>query len=87
VPWSVHPSCGLNRHLDWDGLTSYADPIQLRIAQIKVDHEQQIRALESQLAQAKAEIMRMNNGACGGFPGGMGSLNLLDNNDEVVSLN
>jgi len=51
----------LDGHLDWDGLTSHSDPVQICLAQINEDHDRCVRQLQLQIDIAKSIITEYRN--------------------------
>ena len=55
-------SIGLSRQLDTDGLVTYTDPVQLRLAQIENSHQMELQNLHRQLQFARSVLQHYASG-------------------------
>ena len=60
-----HQSRGIGKHLDWDGLTTFKDPVQQQIEKLETKYEEKLEAVKHQLAQLQ-NLIAHTASACNG---------------------
>ena len=58
-------SRGIGKHLDWDGLTTFKDPVQQQIEKLETKYEEKLEAVKHQLAQLQ-NLIAHTASACNG---------------------
>ena len=56
---------GIGKHLDWDGLTTFNDPVQQQIEKIETKYEEKLQAVTHQLTQLQ-NLIAHTASACNG---------------------